>query len=99
MRSSTTIDQKHRNQVAKYEKTYLILKAIKINKKNTEGPQRKDMASILLNRTPYELGKVRNRCILTGRGKGVYRRFKMSRIKVREGALAGHLACVRKMSR
>lgn len=104
MRSSVTIDQKHRNDVFKAEKSYRILKAIShhhndglIANSNPQGSIA-DAALILLDRNPYGRTKIRRRCVVTGRGKGVYRRFKRSRIKVREGALQGHLACVRKVS-
>lgn len=94
MRSSITIDKKHRINLVKREKTYKILKAIKNNSKF----ETKVGSLILLDRSPYSGTKIRRRCVVTGRGKGVYRRFKMSRIKVRENALQGNLACVRKMT-
>ncbi len=42
--------------------------------------------------------RVKNRCILTGRGKAVYKMFKMSRIKFRELASMGFLPGVVKAS-
>ena len=36
-------------------------------------------------------GRVQNRCNITGRPRGVYRKFKMSRIALRELASAGHV--------
>ncbi len=42
--------------------------------------------------------KIRNRCILTGRGRGVYRFCKLSRIKLKEKASAGALMGVSKTS-
>ena len=35
--------------------------------------------------------RVQNRCNITGRPRGVYRKFKMSRIALRELASAGHV--------
>jgi small subunit ribosomal protein S14 len=35
--------------------------------------------------------RIRNRCELTGRARGVYRKMKLSRIALRELASAGHL--------
>lgn len=104
MRSSVTIDQKHRNHVFKTEKSYRILKAISQHEnheliaRSTPQGSIADAASILLDRNPFVRTKIRRRCVITGRGQGVYRRFKRSRIKVRENALQGHLACVRKVS-
>ncbi|MCA9381633.1 30S ribosomal protein S14 [Candidatus Dojkabacteria bacterium] len=42
--------------------------------------------------------RLRNRCELTGRPRGYIRRFKMSRIALREHALKGELPGVRKIS-
>jgi small subunit ribosomal protein S14 len=39
-----------------------------------------------------------NRCALTGRSRGFYKKFGISRIMLRELALAGHLPGVRKSS-
>ena len=40
----------------------------------------------------------RNLCALTGRSRGVYRKFKISRIKLRELALEGKIPGMRKAS-
>lgn len=42
--------------------------------------------------------RLRNRCALTGRPRGYIRRFKMSRIALREMAQQGYLPGVRKIS-
>ena len=42
--------------------------------------------------------RVRNRCKLTGRTRGVYRKFRLSRIKIRELSMAGLLPGVVKSS-
>ena len=42
--------------------------------------------------------RVRNRCVLTGRPRGYYRKFAMSRIALRELASAGMLPGVTKAS-
>ena len=42
--------------------------------------------------------RVRNRCKLTGRTRGVYRKFGLSRIKLRELSMAGALPGVVKSS-
>ena len=42
--------------------------------------------------------RVRNLCALTGRSRGVYRKFRLSRIKLRELALAGKVPGMRKAS-
>ena len=42
--------------------------------------------------------RIRNLCALTGRSRGVYRKFKISRIKLRELALQGKIPGMRKAS-
>ena len=42
--------------------------------------------------------RLRNRCQLTGRSRGVLRKFKISRIMLRELALAGKIPGLRKAS-
>jgi len=42
--------------------------------------------------------RVRNRCELTGRSRGVYRKFGLSRIKIRELSMTGDLPGVVKSS-
>ena len=42
--------------------------------------------------------RVRNRCEITGRTRGVYRKFGLSRIKIRELSMSGSLPGVVKSS-
>lgn len=42
--------------------------------------------------------RIRNRCMITGRGRGVYRKFNISRIMLREMAAEGLISGVRKAS-
>ena len=53
-----------------------------------------------INDLPRSSSRVRfrNRCKLTGRARGVYRKFGLSRIKIRELSLAGKLPGVVKSS-
>ena len=53
-----------------------------------------------LQRLPRDASptRVRNLCVLTGRSRGVYRKFKISRIKLRELALEGKIPGMRKAS-
>ena len=53
-----------------------------------------------LNELPRDSSKirVRNRCKLTGRSRGVYRKFGLSRIKLRELSMSGALPGVVKSS-
>ena len=53
-----------------------------------------------LNELPRDSSKIRirNRCRLTGRTRGVYRKFGLSRIKIRELSMSGALPGVVKSS-
>ena len=53
-----------------------------------------------LNELPRNSSSIRhrNRCELTGRSRGVYRKFKLSRIKIRELSMSGDLPGVVKSS-
>ena len=49
-------------------------------------------------RTPKYSTRKRNRCMITGRARGVYRKFGVSRIVLRELALQGMIPGMRKAS-
>lgn len=53
-----------------------------------------------LQRLPRDASptRLRNLCALTGRSRSVYRKFKISRIKLRELALEGKIPGMRKAS-
>ena len=53
------------------------------------------LAKLPRNSSPTRL---RNLCALTGRSRGVYRKLKISRIKLRELALEGKIPGMRKSS-
>lgn len=57
-------------------------------------------ANVKLQKLPRNSStvRVRNRCILTGRPRGTYRAFGLSRIKFRELALSGMIPGVTKSS-
>ena len=53
-----------------------------------------------LNELPRNSSSIRhrNRCELTGRSRGVYRKFGLSRIKLREAAMRGEIPGLTKSS-
>ena len=51
-----------------------------------------------MNREPKFSTRRKNRCLITGRGRGVYRKFGVSRIVLRELALRGMVPGMRKAS-
>ena len=69
--------------------------------KNTKlSPEERDAALIKLQKLPRDSSgiRVRNRCRLTGRSRGYYRKFGMSRMKLREAIMRGDVPGVTKAS-
>ena len=98
MANSIQKDQKKRNLFAKYEVKRLILKSMI---RDHLIPQNLRSKSILeLNKFPRNSSssRIKNRCSTTGRAKGNYRMFRISRITFRELALKGLLPGVTKSS-
>lgn len=50
------------------------------------------------NRTPKYSSRATQRCEITGRSRGVYRKFRISRIMLRKLALEGKIPGMRKAS-
>ncbi|WP_169568526.1 30S ribosomal protein S14 [Sneathiella limimaris] len=97
-KSAVERDLKRRRLVEKYAAKREALKAI-INDESQ--PQEERFAARLkLAELPRNSSKtrVRNRCELTGRPRGVYRKFKLSRIGLRDMASAGQIPGVVKSS-
>ena len=70
-----------------------------VNDPNT-GDEEKLQAQFKLQRLPRNsaMVRVRNRCEITGRSRGYYRKFGLSRIKFRELSLQGLIPGVKKSS-
>ena len=84
--------------VKQYMNKRLALKN-KIKNKNINLEERIKLQS-KLNELPRDSSRVRirNRCGITGRARGVYRKFGLSRIKIRELSMTGDLPGVIKSS-
>lgn len=63
-------------------------------------PEERFMAALKLAELPRNSARVRirNRCELTGRPRGVYRRFKLSRVALRDLASIGQIPGMTKSS-
>jgi len=96
--SSIQKNLNRRNVVIKFNEKRQSLKK-QIMKKNLSIEERFKIQS-KLNELPRDSSKirVRNRCKLTGRTRGVYRKFGLSRIKIRELSMSGALPGVVKSS-
>lgn len=97
-RSVEARNRKRIKCVLKYAKKRLKLKAI-IKDPSTSDEKRWE-AQDKLQALPRDASPVRlrRRCILTGRSRGVYRKFRLSRIKLRELAMVGQIPGLTKAS-
>jgi small subunit ribosomal protein S14 len=84
--------------VEKYRELRTELRNIIKSAKST--PEERAAAYARLRKLPRDINpnRIRNRCQLTGRPRGVYRKFKVSRIKLREMALDGLIPGMKKAS-
>ena len=84
--------------VAKYAEKRAKLKAIVRNVNSTDEERR--AAQARLNALPRDASQTRqrNRCSITGRPHGVYRKFGLGRNKLREGAMKGEIPGLTKAS-
>jgi small subunit ribosomal protein S14 len=89
---------KRRKAVAKFKAKRAALLEVIHNSKATD--EAKDAARAKLQQLPRNASPVRlrNRCALTGRPRGVYRKFGLARNKLRELALRGEVPGVIKAS-
>ena len=96
--SSIQKNNKRQLMVKKFHEKRLNLKK-KIRDKNLSLDDRFKLQT-KINDLPRDGSRVRvrNRCKLTGRTRGVYRKFALSRIKIRELSMAGLLPGVVKSS-
>ncbi len=89
---------RRRRTVAKYAEKRAALKAVIANQQATE--EEKQQARNAMQDLPRAANpnRVKNRCLITGRSRAVYRKFGISRLKFRELALWGLIPGVRKAS-
>ncbi len=97
-KSSIAKNERRKRLVAQYRTKRADLKAIIKDPKTPD--EERDLAFINLQKLPRNSSpvRVRNRCLLTGRPRGYYRKFALSRIALRDLALRGELPGVIKAS-
>ena len=91
-------DAKRRALVKKYAKKREALQAIVDNRKISDEDRfaaRQKIQQLPRNANPT---RVRNRCVITGRPRGVFSKFGLGRNKLREFALRGEIPGVVKAS-
>lgn len=91
-------EKKRAALAAKYAKKRAALKATIVSVKATD--DEKAAAVLALQKQPRDAGKTRqrNRCKLTGRSRGVYKKFGLGRHKLREAAMRGEVPGLKKAS-
>jgi len=91
-------DQKRKQLAAKYLKRRLELKAQAVNLRLSD--EERQAAILALQKLPRDSSRsrIRNRCALTGRPRGYYRKFGLARNKLRELIMKGEVPGVTKAS-
>lgn len=91
-------DKKRKKMVKRDAEKRAALKAI--IRDRSKSPEERFQATLKLDEMPKNGSKirVRNRCALTGRPRGYYRKFNLSRIALRDLASRGELPGVVKSS-
>jgi small subunit ribosomal protein S14 len=96
--SSINKNERRKKLAKKYAGQYARLKAIANDESKDETERliaRLKLAEIPRNANPT---RVRNRCEITGRARGYYRKFRLSRVMLRELANKGLIPGVTKSS-
>ena len=84
-------EEKREKLVAKYAKKYAELKAVADDAKRSD--EERYVARLQLQKLPRNANptRLRNRCAITGRPRGVYSKFGLGRNKLREIAMRGEV--------
>jgi ribosomal protein S14 len=98
MKSVLEKDKKRRLLYQQYEMRRIILKSLLVSSHNKLSIFEKNFIEYLLMKLPKDssLTRIRNRCIITGRGRGVLSKFRLSRIMFKKYGLMGWISGVRK---
>ncbi|KAJ1735503.1 40S ribosomal protein mrp2, mitochondrial [Coemansia sp. BCRC 34490] len=98
MRSNVFRDINARRAVAYSELERTVWRYVSRN--TALEPQIRMQAQMALNKMPREAAPsaIKNRCVITGRGRGIFNKWRMCRFQFRLHALNGDLAGVDKAS-
>ena len=93
MKSLNIIDQRRRLLFLKHEYLYLYYKTVACDRRLPVEIQQRAMLKLNMFKRNVSLTRIRNCCLLSGRSRGVYRRFGLARmqlkIKIKHGDMLG----------
>lgn len=91
-------EKKRAKLVKKHAKKRAALKATIVNPDSSY--EERQTAAEKLQKLPRDssASRIRNRCKVTGRSRGVYRKFGLARTKLREAAMRGEVPGLKKAS-
>ncbi len=97
-KSAIERNENRKRLVKRYQAKRAELKAIARN--TSTSPEERFSAQLKLAALPRNSAavRIRNRCLLTGRSRGVYRKFNISRIALRDLASKGQIPGMLKSS-
>ena len=84
--------------VAKYAARRAKLKAIVVDEKSSDEERLEAVAALAAMPRDSSPTRLRNRCSITGRPRGYYRKFGLGRNKLREATMSGEIPGLRKAS-
>jgi small subunit ribosomal protein S14 len=91
-------ERRREKLVAKYAARRAKLKAIVVDAKSTDEERLEAVAKLAALPRDASPTRVRNRCSITGRPRGYYRKFGLGRNKLREATMNGEIPGLRKAS-
>jgi small subunit ribosomal protein S14 len=91
-------EQRRAKLVAKYAAKRAKLKAIVIDEKSSDEERLEAVAALAAMPRDASPTRMRNRCAITGRPRGYYRKFGLARNKLRESTMSGEIPGLRKAS-
>ena len=91
-------EKKRAKTVKRFASKRLALKKIISDSKSSDDERRDAMFSLQSLPRNASPSRMRNRCSMTGRPNGYYRKFGLARNKLREETLEGHIPGLRKAS-
>ncbi len=91
-------EQRREKLVAKYAAKRARLKAIVVDEKSSDEERIEAVAKLAALPRDASPTRLRNRCAITGRPRGYYRKFGLGRNKLRESTMSGEIPGLRKAS-